>query len=71
MGSEIMANTKTKTITEVDFLQGGAVRATMRVEWPDANDVVDADDTQMKNKVFEDYASTPQKVKDFVVASMA
>ena len=61
--------TKIQTITEVDFLEDGRVRGTLRIEW-DESGVIDPEDTQMKNKTWDDYASTPQKLKTFITGIM-
>lgn len=64
-----MAN-KIQTITAADILVDGKIRGYIKVEWDEAG-TIDPEDTQTKSKVFDDYASCPQVLKDFITARTA
>ena len=61
-----MANTRKQTVTEADILKDGKIRGYMIVEWPDEQGVIDPDDTQEINKTFDNYASCPAMLKQFI-----
>lgn len=61
-----MANTKKQTVTGADILISGIIQGHMTIEWPDDQGIIDPDDTKTISKVFDDFASCPAKLKDFI-----